>query len=226
MKRDNITLAGVLAGVFFAAGLVGVLMIPGLGGTAKTHDFTSFYDSSSKRGAASLLFFALTIGAWLMTWLCTEIRARLGESVRPALALRLATIGATAVMVGAAVDAGPTMVQNNSDNGTFVGIPIAHAFAQAGAGAVIAGLFTFAAAVLLFGLEFRHSEEFATWLGTLSIVIAVLLVGSAFLAPGFLLPLWAIIVGIGARRGARTDAGRAATRSAAPPSERRYEPIS
>jgi hypothetical protein len=197
MGKNGLKVAGIAAGIVFAVGFVMVLMVPGLGGTATTKNFTDFYNSSGKRGVASLLGFVLAAGCWLMVWLFTELRSRMSASVRSDLASRLSMIGAAAVMIGAAVELGPTMVQNNSDNSEFVGIPVAHAFAQAGAGAVILGLFTFAAAVLLCGLEFRRATTaFPGWLGTLSIVFAILLIGSLFAAPGFLLPIWAIVVGI------------------------------
>jgi threonine/homoserine/homoserine lactone efflux protein len=176
-----------------------VIMVPGLGGTSTTKDFTDFYDSGGRRGAATLLGFVLVVGCWLMVWLFTELRATFATSVRSDVAARLSVIAAAAVMIGAAVELGPTMVQNNSDNSDFVGVPIAHAFTQAGAGAVIIGLFTFAAAVLLCGLEFRRTTAYPRWLGTLSIVFAILLIGSFFALPGFLLPIWAIVVGIAGR---------------------------
>ena len=199
MPRNRLTIVGISAGIVFAVGFVMVNMVPGLGGTSTTKNFTDFYNSGGKRGAASLLGFVLVIGCWLMIWLFTELRARLANSVRSDVAYRLSIIGAAAVMIGGAVELGPTMVQNNQDNSDFVGVPIAHAFTQAGAGVVIIGLFTFAAAVLLFGLEFRRSTVFPQWLGTLSIVFAILLLGSFFVVPGFLLPIWAIIVGIAGR---------------------------
>jgi len=205
MQGNRLRIAGVASGIVFAGGFMTVLMVPGLGGTSTTSNFTDFYNSSGKRGAASLLGFVLAIGCWLMVWLFTELRTRLALSVRSDLAYRLSVIGATAVMIGAAIELGPTMVQNNSDNSDFVGIPIAHAFAQAGAGVVILGLFTFAVAVLLCGLEFRRTPGFPRWLGTLSIVFAVLLIGSFFAVPGFLLPIWAILVGIVGQRVRDTD---------------------
>jgi hypothetical protein len=209
MSRNKLTAVGVLAGVVFAVGLVVVIMVPGLGGTSTTKNFTDFYNSKSQRGIASLLGFVLMIGCWLMVWLFTELRARLDWSVRSETAHRLSVVGASAVMIGAAVQLGPVMVQNNTDNADFVGIPMAHTFTQAGAGAVVMGLFTFAAAVLLFGLEFRRSPAFPGWLGILSIVFAVLLLGSFMVAPGFLLPIWAVIVGLGARGAGRRTSPRA-----------------
>ena len=205
MQRGRLMIAGILAGVVFGLGFVMVLLIPGLGGTSTTKDFTDFYNSSGKRGAASVLGFVLVVGCWLMIWLFTELRARLASSVRSDLAFHLSVVGAAAVMIGGAVELGPTMVQNSNDNAGFVGVSIAHAFAQAGAGAVIIGMFTFAAAVLLHGLEFRRSDLFPRWLGVVSIVFAILLVSSFFGIGGFLLPIWAIIVGI-AGRGANAAA--------------------
>jgi hypothetical protein len=188
-----------LAGIVFAVGFVMAIQVPGLGGTSTTKDFTDFYNSSGKRGTATVLGFVLVVGCWLMIWLFTELRASLSRSIRSDLAFHLSIVGATAVMIGSAVELGPTMVQNNQDNSTFVGVPIAHTFTQAGAGVLIVGMFSFALAVLLNGLEFRHSTMFPRWLGVVSIVVAILLIGSFFVAPGFLLPVWAILVGVAGR---------------------------
>lgn len=196
MARSRLLIAGVAAGIVFAVGLVAIVMIPGLGGTSKTKDFTDFYSSDGKRGLATLLGVVLVVGCWLMVWLFSELHARVARSMRSDVGLRLSVVAAATVMVGTTVELGPAMVQNNQDNSEFVGVPIAHTFAQAGAGAVIAGMFTFAAAVLLYGLEFRRSPAFPGWLSIVSIVFAVLLIGSFFVVPGFLLPIWAILVGV------------------------------
>jgi len=196
MSRNRLMIAGIAAGIVFAVGFVMVLLVPGLGGTSTTKDFTDFYNSSGRRGAATLLGFVLVIGCWLMIWLFTELRVRLASSVRSALAFHLSVVGAAAVMIGGVIELGPTMVQNGQHNKAFVGLPIAHTFAQAGAVVVIVGMFTFAAAVLLHGFEFRQSALFPRWLGIVSIVFAILLVGSFFAVPGFLLSIWAVLVGV------------------------------
>ncbi len=199
MRRGRLMIAGLLAGIVFAIGFVMAVQVPGLGGTSTTKNFTDFYDSSSKRGTATLLGFVLVVGCWLMIWLFTELRSSLSGSTRSDLAFHLSVVGAAAVMIGAAIELGPTMVQNNQDNHAFVGIPIAHTFTQAGAGVLIAGMFSFAVAVFLNGLEFRRSTMLPRWLGVVSIIVAILLIGSFFVAPGFLLPIWAIIVGVAGR---------------------------
>lgn len=196
MQRRRLTIAGIAAGIVFAVGFVMVILVPGLGGTSTTKDFTDFYNSGGKRGAATVLAFVLFIGCWLMIWFFTELRARLASSVRSDLAFHLSVVGAAAVMIGGAVELAPIMVQNGQDNKAFVGVPIAHTFAQAGAGAVIVGMLTFAAAVLLHGLEFRRSSRFPRWLGVVSIVFAILLISSFFAIGGFLLPIWAILVSV------------------------------
>lgn len=211
MPRNKLTIVSVAAGILFAVGLtmvLMVLMVPGLGGSSKTKNFIDFYDSGGKRGAASLLGLVLVIGCWLMVWLFTVLHARMATSVRSDVAYRLSLIGAAAVMIGATIDLGPAMVQNNNTSSAFVGVPIANTFAQAGAGAVIVGLFTFAVAVLLCGLEFRGGRDFPRWLGAFSIVFAILLIGSYFVVPGFLLPIWAIVVGIAGRDGSALPAPR------------------
>ncbi|HEY7136071.1 MAG TPA: hypothetical protein VIB48_13485 [Acidimicrobiia bacterium] len=205
--RHALTIAGVLAGIVFAVGFFSVIIIPGLGGTSTTKDFTDFYNSNGKRSAADLLLVVLTVGCWLMVWLFTELRARLAGSARVEVAHRLSVVAASAVMIGAAIEAGPSMVQNNSDNAKFVGVPIAHTFAQAGAAVVIMGMFTFAAAVFLYGLDLRRSVLLPAWLGTVSLVIAILLVGSFFVLPGLLLPIWAVIVGVVGRDRTKVTAG-------------------
>jgi hypothetical protein len=208
MSRSRLTIAGLTAGVVFAAGFTVLLLVPGLGGTSTTKDFTDFYTSDRRRGAATLLGFVLMVGVWLMVWLFTELRARLDGSTLANLAHRFGIVGVAAVMIGTTVDLGPTMVQNNNDNAGFVGIPVAHAFTQAGAGAVVMGLMTCAAAMFLYGLDLRRSPHFPRWLGVSSLLLAVLLlVGSFFIAPGYLLTIWAIVVAIASRRGVHEATG-------------------
>lgn len=203
MEENRLTPAGVLAGIVFGAGLVSLLLVPGLGGTSKTANFTDFYNSSGHRGAANMLAYALLIGCWLMIWFFTELRARAGTSVRSDVAYRLSIVGATAVIVGAAIELGPVMVQNNTDNGSFVGIPVAHTFAQAGFGVATSGMISFALAVFLYGLEFRRAAVVPAWLGVFSYVVAVLLLGSFFGVGAFLLPVWTIVVGLAVGRAPR-----------------------
>jgi hypothetical protein len=194
---NRLRISAVAAGVLFAVGLISPLLIPG-GGSVTDKDFTDFYDSSSKRTTAYLLYFALLIGCWLMVWFFTELRTRMQGSTRVEVGYRLAIGAAVLVIVGGAIDLSPAAVQVNSTKSGFVGVPIAHALAQAGLITLIAGLFTFAAAVLLFGLAFRQSPSFPRWLGILSIVFAVLLLSSYILIGAFLLPIWAIVVGVAA----------------------------
>lgn len=207
MEKNRLAPAGILAGVVFAVGFVSLILIPGLGGTSTTKDFTDFYNSSGQRGTANLLAYVLLVGSWLMIWFFTELRTHVAASVRSDVAYRLSIVGAAAVIVGAAIEVGPVMVQNNTDNADFVGIPIAHTFAQAGFGAAIAGMVSFAVAVFLYGLDFRRTATVPPWLGILSFVIAVLLLPGSFFAIGaFLLPVWTIVVGVTARRATRIRA--------------------
>ncbi len=208
MIRNRLTIAGVTAGLVFGAGLIAAITVPGLGGTSTTKSFNEYYGSSQHRGIGALLGFVLMIGTWLMIWMFTELRARLARSVRADMAHLLAVIGCAAAMIGVAIELGPTMAQNTTDNGGFVGIPVAHALAQAGAGTLIMGLLTCGVAVFLFGLEFRAAAGVPRWLGPVSLVVGVLLIGSLFLAPAFLLPLWSILVGVGAGRGLTVPATR------------------
>ena len=201
MDKNRLTAAGILAGIVFGAGFVSLLLIPGLGGTSKTTNFTDFYNSSGHRGTAAILAFVLLVGSWLMIWFFTELRGQAAGSVRSDVAYRLRVVGAAAVIVGTAIELGPLMVQNNSDNASFVGIPVAHTFAQAGFGAAASGMVSFALAVFLYGLEFRRAAAMPAWLGVVSLVIAVLLVPGSFFGIGaFLLPVWTIVVGVVARR--------------------------
>lgn len=198
--RNRLAVSGVVAGVVFAVGLVSPFLVPG-GGSVTDKDFTDFYDSSGRRAAAYALYFVLLVGCWLMIWFFSEVRARLVATSRSEVAYRLALGGAVAVMVGGAIDLGPAGVQINSGNSSgFVGVPIAHAVTQSALLTIIAGLFTFAASVLLLGIEFRRSPAFPNWLGVLSIVAAILLLASYLLIGAFVLPIWAIIVGIVAAR--------------------------
>ena len=65
-------------------------------------------------------------------------------------------IGAAGLATGAVIAFAPAAVQMNSDAG-FVGVPVAHTFAQAGLGLMlIVGMYSLALAVALFSLALRQ----------------------------------------------------------------------
>jgi hypothetical protein len=85
----------------------------------------------------------------------------------------------------------------NSEGSAFVGIPVAHALAQAGLGAMLGvGMYSLALSVALFSLALRRASLVPAWLGIAGVVIAVLMLGSYVWAPGYLLPIWIILLGI------------------------------
>jgi hypothetical protein len=207
-------IAGLAAGVLVLVGLVSMTLIPG-GGDVKDSDFTKFYDSSGRRGAALALYAVLVIGCWAMVWFFSELHGRL-EGALASAGYRLATIGAASLAIGGAIMLAPAGVQINSAHSAFVGIPIAHAFAQAGLlVAIFGGMYTIGVGVFLLALSARRAGAFPGWFAITSMILAVLLVASYIGIGALLLPVWLILAGIFGFRDT-ADSAEAATSAAAP----------
>jgi hypothetical protein len=177
----------------FAVGYAVAALIPG-GGDVTDKDFTDFYDSDGKRATAFVLFVVLVVGSLLMIWFFTELTKRLPDDAVKSVAHPIAIVAAGLVLAGAAILGGPLGVQMSSDS-DFVGVPIAHTFAQAGFAVMLAGgMWFFAVAVFLFSLSARRSNAFPSWLSMAGMVVGVLLLGSYIWLPGYLLPIWVIVV--------------------------------
>lgn len=198
--EKRLTIAGISSGVVFAVGYLVGAIVPG-GGDTSDKSITDFYDSSGKRAAAFILALVLVAGCFLMVWFFTELRNRLPEHGLTAVGHTIAMIGAGLVAAGGLIMLAPAGVQMNSGR-DFVGIPIAHTFAQAGLAVMLAGgMYAFAVAVFILSLEARRTGAFAGWLSIAGLVVGVLLLASFFWLPGFLLPIWTIVLGVAAARG-------------------------
>jgi hypothetical protein len=197
-------ISAIVAAVLFAIGYAVGLVIPG-GGTTTEEDFLDFYGGDPSFVVPLLLVLTLIAASWALLWFFTELRARLPDQVLSRTAYAVAIVGAGALAIGGALLFAPAGVQMNGD-AAFVGAPVAHAFAQAGLGAMLAvGMYSFALAVGLFSLALRRAALVPGWLSVGGIVVAVLLLGSYIWAPGYLLPLWVLVVGVvGLRRSAAT----------------------
>lgn len=205
VNSSRLPTAGILAGVLFAAGLFSVFSLPG-GGSVTDRQFTDFYSSSGRRASALVLYFALVAGSWLMAWFFAELRRSLAPGALAEYAERVAWLGAAATVIGGAVALGPVGVQMNSGNG-FVGIPVAHAFDQAGLLIlIVGGIYSFAVATFLMALHARRTASAPRWQTVIGRVVAVLLLASYVAAPAVLLPLWVIVMGLTSRAGRRPAA--------------------
>lgn len=163
--------------------------------------FTDFYGGEPSFFTTFLLVLTLFAGSWALVWFFTELRARLPDQVLSRTAYAISLVGAGALAVGGAMLFAPAGVQMNGD-GAFIGVPVAHAFAQAGLGVMLGvGMYSLALAVGLFSVALRRAGLVPGWLSLGGIVIAVLLLGSYIWLPGYLLPVWILAVGlIGLRR--------------------------
>ena len=192
--RNRTMVAGVTAGVLFAVGYLVSGLIPGGGGVSES-DFADFYDSDARRRTALLLAFVLIAGCLAMVWFFTELRSRLPGGTLTSTAHAIAIVAAALASGGGAIMFGPAGVQLNSE-GEFVGVNVAHAIAQSGLGVLLGGgMYSFAVALILFGVAFRRAPGVPGWFGIATIAAGVLLFGSYIWIPGFLLPIWAIVAG-------------------------------
>jgi hypothetical protein len=185
--------AGVSAGAVFLIGYLLSAAVPS-GGDTTTKTITDFYRSSSNRAVALATFFVLLAGSLLMVWFFTELRSRLPHSTLAAAGYSSAMIAAGLVTAGAAILMAPAAVQMNA--GGFVGVPVAHAFGQAGLGVMIGGIYAFAAALFTLSLAARRAAVLTGWIATAGLIVAVVMLGSYIWLPGVLLPIWVLAAGI------------------------------
>lgn len=198
----RLRVSAVLAALLFSVGYLVVLIVPG-GGEVTDRDFTDFYDSDGRIFVSFLLYLVLLAAAWSIAWFFTEVKARLRDDLLSRAALAIALLGCGGLAVGGALLGAPGGVQMNSDAG-FVGIPIAHTFAQAGLGVMlVVGMFSLALATALVSLAARRDALVPSWLSIAGIVIAVLMIGSFIWLPGYVFPVWVLTFGLFVRSGAR-----------------------
>lgn len=196
--RSMLKLSAIVAGVLFAVGYSVGALVPG-GGNVEPEDFTDFYDSDGMMVVALILVFVLVAASWAVIWFFAELRSRLGETLHTRLALGLAIAGAAGTVVGGVLLLAPSAVQLNSEQ-PFVGVEVAHTFAQAGYGVMIVmGVYTLAAAVALASYASNRAGIIPRWFAIASGVVAVLLLASYFWIPGYLFSLWLIAFGVIAR---------------------------
>jgi hypothetical protein len=215
-ERTRFLTSAVVAALLFSIGYAIVLIVPG-GGTVAEDDFLSFYVRDRSFATIFLLLLAMLAGSWALVWFFSEVRARLGDSVLARTAWGASIAGATALAIGAALLFAPSGVQMNGE-ADFVGVPVAHTFAQAGLGVMLGvGMYSLAVAIALFSVAFQRAHLVPNWLAVGGLVIAVLLLGSYIWAPGYLLPVWIVLIGaigLRERQAVETSTHRASMQSA------------
>jgi hypothetical protein len=194
-QRARLLVASVVSAVLFTAGYFIAVIVPG-GGEVAPEDFTQFYAEEGNQFLTLLFAFLLLAGALALVWFFNELRTRLPDGLLPRVGYGAAVIGLVGLAAGGAVMVAPMGVQLNSD-AEFVGVEIAHTFAQAGLGLILlVGMVSLALATLLFSLTFREGDAVPSWLAIGGIVVAVLMLGSYIWVPGLLFPIWVVAVGV------------------------------
>lgn len=193
--RTRGLVAGLAAGILFGVGWLVMAVVPG-GGEVTASDFADYYDSDGRQATAFALFMAMMVACLLVVWFFNELRERLPATVLTRVGYALGVVGAALVLTGSAILMGPTGVQMYSD-ADFVGVEVAHAIAQSGLFVVLGGgMYALAAAVFTLSLASRRSGALPSWLATVGLVVGVLLLASYIWIPGFLFPIWMILVGV------------------------------
>jgi hypothetical protein len=186
----------VIGGALFTIGYCMALVVPGGGDANKEKDFTEFYSSDNKRLIAFLMGIALVAGALALVWFFNEVRSRLADDTLSRVGYTAAVLGASAAAIGGAILLAPAGVQQNSD-ADFVGIAIAHTFAQAGLGVMLlVGMTALALATALFSLGAKRAGLLPSWAGWAGVGVAVVMLGSYIWLPGLLFPVWVLAVGL------------------------------
>lgn len=192
MKRAS--WVGIAAAIVYIVGHILLAPVPG-GGDTNADDFQKFYVTDDNTGVAIAGVLVLTIGCLGMVWFFHEVLEHVETPLARAGFVSTA-VGLALVAAGAAILAGPSGVQFNSDE-PFVGNEVAHALAQAGYGVMlIGGAMFLGLGVGMLAVDGRRLGVLVPWVGIAGIVAAVLqLVGYIWL-PIFAIPLWVLIVAI------------------------------
>ena len=205
--KTRLLVSAVLAALLFAIGYAIVVVIPG-GGEVTAEEFADFYEGDASMATPFMLLLALLAGAWSLVWFFSELRSRLPTDMLATVGYRAALLGAAGLPIGGALLFAPAGVQMNSDS-DFVGVEIAHTFAQAGLGTMLlVGMLSLALAVVLFSLALRRAGLVPGWLGIAGIVIGILMLASYVWVPGYLLVIWVLAVAILASEGRDNPAAR------------------
>jgi hypothetical protein len=198
--RARLLVSAVVAAVLFTLGYFIAVVVPGAG-TVTPQEFIDFYAEEGNQSLTLMFALALLAGALAMVWFFNEVRARVPETTGTRVGYAAAIVGLVGVAAGGVVVLAPIGVQLNS-GADFVGVEIAHTFAQAGLGLMlVVGMYSLALATVLFSVAFRRSAVVPSWLAIAGIVVAVLMLGSYVWAPGLLFPLWVLTVGAVGLRG-------------------------
>jgi hypothetical protein len=192
--RAKVLLSAVVAAALFTIGYFIAMVVPG-GGRVTPEEITSFYAEEGNQSLTLMLAIALAAGSLALVWFFNELRARLPETTLTRVGYAAAIIGLVGLASGGAVLLAPIGVQLNSD-ADFVGVEIAHTFAQAGLGLMLlVGMYSLALATALFSVAFKRNDTVPSWLAIAGIVVAVLMIGSYVWGPGLVFPIWVLVVG-------------------------------
>jgi hypothetical protein len=191
----RLRVSAVLAALLFSVGYLVVLVVPG-GGDVTAQDFTDYYDSDGRIYLAFVFSVVLLAASWSLVWFFTEIKALLGDGVLGRMAFSVSLVGSAALVAGVAIMFGPSGVQISSD-AEFVGVPIAHTFAQAGLGVMLfVGMYSLALATALVSVAAHRQALVARWLSIGGVVVAILMIGSYIWLPGYIFPVWLLAFGV------------------------------
>jgi hypothetical protein len=194
-RRTRILISALLAAALFAVGYSMGLLVPG-GGDVKPEDFTDFYDSDSDMSVVVVLLYVLLAGCLSVVWLFAELKSTIANGVLRDVAFAAASIGAAAVAVGGVLLAAPSSVQLFSD-AEFVGVEIAHTFAQAGFGVMLlVGMLSFALAIALVSVDGWRAGLAPRWLWVAGFIVALLMIAAILWVPGYVFPIWLALIGI------------------------------
>ena len=191
---------GIVGALLLGVGFVLVSSAPG-GGDVDEADFEKFYVTDDNTALPIIGMVLLSLGLVALLWFFYELRAAMRDADLPAgFALVATAVGLALVGAGASMLVGPSGAQAFGD-ADFVGVPVAHALAQAGyAAALVPGALLLGAAVAAFSVANRRTAVFPMWVSIIGYVVAALQLVAWIWIPFFAVPLWVIIAAATARR--------------------------
>jgi hypothetical protein len=191
---------GIVGAIVFAVGFVLASSVPG-GGGVDDADFEKFYVTDDNTVLPIIGVVLLSLGLIAVLWFFYELRSALiGDELLAGFAWIATALGLALVAAGACILAGPSGAQAFGD-AEFVGVPVAHALAQAGfATMLVPGALLLGAGVVVFAFANRRALMFPRWVSILGYVAGALQLAAIVWIPFFAIPLWVVIAAAAMRR--------------------------
>lgn len=211
---QNVKWIGAIGAVLYVVALFVLDAIPGGGPAVDPAEFEQFYVTDERTLLALGGAFLAGFGALALLWFLWQLRVEIGAPLAE-LGFISGALGLAQVAVGASLLVAPAGMQAISGS-SFIGTPVAHAFASAGwSTALIGGGLFLGLGIAVISAAARRTGSLPSWVTIVGFVAGALQLAAALFIPHFAVPIWLFLAAAtGIRPGTVTE-GKAARSAAA-----------